>query len=466
MKILLLRPNSEVPSAAPPMGLLSLAGYLRKYGDFELEIFDGRNLESKPAEIAEAIRRSQPDVLGLTAFSMENKEAHQTAAVSKRIFPETPVILGGPYPTSQPEKALSDPNIDIAVIGEGERSALKLFNALKNGGEFDSVREIAFRRNGAIVHTDPVEHIIDLDEIPFPAWDLIDLESYFTRRKRKRKTMNQHQMKQRVVQLFTSRGCPYRCAYCHNLFGKKLRYRSVENIIAELKMLKAVYGVEEVEIIDDIFNLDLERAKTIFRRIIEEKLELKFSFPNGLRSDRMDEEFLDLLKESGAYRLVFAIESGSERIQKLIRKNVKLDRARDNIELAAKRGFSLGGFFMIGFPTETEAEILRTINFALESKLCTATFFVVIPFPGTDMHEMAKGLGYDLSGDYEHYQKVAVNVSNVPTKRLERLRKSALRRFYLNPRRIWRYIRTTPWRDRFFEKIYILIMATLFKYEK
>ena len=121
---------------------------------------------------------------------------------------------------------------------------------------------------------------------------------------------------------------------------------------------------------------------------------------------------------------------------------------------------------MIGFPSETEEEVWNTINFAVESKLGTATFFVVIPFPGTDMHQMAKDMGHELSGDYEHYQKVAVNVSEVPTERLEQLRKTALRKFYLDPKRILRYVRTTPWQDRFFEKIYILIMATLFKYEK
>jgi radical SAM superfamily enzyme YgiQ (UPF0313 family) len=273
-------------------------------------------------------------------------------------------------------------------------------------------------------------------------------------------------MKKRVVGFFTSRGCPYRCAYCHNLFGKRLRYRSVENVIMEMKLLKEQYGIEEVEILDDIFNLDLHRSKTIFSRIIEEKLDLKFCFPNGLRSDRMDEELLDLLKQGGAYRLVFAIETGSPRIQKLINKNVKLKLAQRNIEQAAQRGFSLGGFFMLGFPTETEAEAWETINFALNSKLHTATFFVLTPFPGTDIYKMAQEMGCNLSAEYQHYQKISANVSNIPNKTLEKMRQYALRKFYLNPRRIWGYLRTTPWRHRFWEKIYILIMATLFKYEK
>lgn len=466
MKILFLRPNSAVPSAAPPMGLMYLGAYLRKYGGHNVIIFDGRNLDANPGDFAQTIANSNPDVIGITAFSMEQKEAHSLAALAKKIFPDKPVVLGGPYATSQPMEAIEDHNIDFVVIGEGERSGLKLFNALQNGGDYSQISEIAYRQDGSVVRTNPVEFIEDLDEIPFPAWDLIDFESYFERKGGKRKTFNQHQMKQRVFQIVTTRGCPYHCLYCHNLFGKKIRKRSVENVIEELKILKNRYGIEEVEIIDDIFNLDLDRAKEILRRIIAEKLDLKFCFPNGLRSDRMDEEFMDLMKEAGVYRLVFAIETGSPRVQKLIKKNVKLDVAKRNIELASQRGFSIGGFFMLGFPTETEEEVRRTIEYAVSTKMVTATFFMVTPFPGTELHSLALSMGFELPKEYEHYQKVSFNTSNVPTEKLVYLRQYALRKFYLDPRRILLYMRTTPWRDRFFQKVYILIMATIFKYDK
>lgn len=466
MKVLLLRPNSEVPSAAPPQGLLYVGSCLREFGGHEVAIYDARNLESTPSQIADAIKRYKPDALGLTAFSMEKTEVHAVAAAAKELFPDMPIVIGGPYPSSTPEDALSDKNIDVAIIGEGERSGTAVFDALQNGKSFEDIKGIAFRKNGSVVRTPEVDLIYELDEIPLPAWDLIDVEDYFSRKGKKRKTMNQHQMKQRVLQISTTRGCPYHCAYCHKIFGKAIRKRSLDNVVNEIRMLKEKYQVEELEIIDDIFNLDLERAKEFFRRMINEKMNLKYAFPNGLRSDRMDEEFLDLMKEAGVYRLVFAIESGTPRIQKLIKKNVKLEAAQKNIELAAERGFSLGGFFMLGFPSETEEEIWNTINFALESKLGTATFFMVTPFPGTDLFQLAVDMGHDLSADYEHYQKVSINVSNVPTERLEKLRSYALRKFYLNPKRILRYVRTTPWRDRFWMKIYILIMATLFNYEK
>ncbi len=440
MKILLIRPHSNVPSAAPPLGLLYLSAYLRQNGGITPTICDARFREYNFDQIEEIIREEKPDLLGITSFSLESKEAHEIAKRGKKAIPGMSVVVGGPYATSDYEQALADPNIDIAVIGEAEKSFHQLVMQLQSGEDWTQIRELAYRRNGSLAKTEMREFIADLDELPYPAWDLINLEEYFNRRgTRKRTCFNQHQMRQRVLSIFTTRGCPYRCTYCHNLFGKKLRKRSVENVIGEMRLMKDQYGVEEVEIIDDIFNLDMDRAKLIFRRIIEEKLDFKFSFPNGLRTDRLDEELLDLFKQG---------------------------KAQTNIAAAAKRGFSMGGFFMMGFLEETEEEIWNTIYFALRSKLQTAAFFIVTPFPNTDIWRQAQALGLSLSADYEHYQKVSANISKVPTARLTKLRKIAFRRFYLNPWRLWSFIRTTPWRDRFFEKVWILIAASFFKYEK
>lgn len=471
MKILLIRPHSEVPSAAPPLGLLYLTSYLRQHSPHTVGICDARFKEYDFDAIETHIRDEKPDLVGITSFSQEFREAHEIARRSKRLFPDTRVILGGPYATSDYMQAMKDPNIDVAVIGEGERSFFNLVSAFDKGEDWTQIRELAYRNNGVIQKSEMREFIDNLDELPYPAWDTIDLEEYFNRKgTRKRTSFNQHQMKRRVLSIQTTRGCPYHCSYCHNLFGKKLRKRSIENVIGELKLMKEKYNVEEVEIIDDIFNLDMDRAKQIFRRIIEEKLNMKFSFPNGLRSDRLDEELLDLFKEGGVYRLVFAIESGTPRIQKLVRKNLDLEKARKSIAFAARRGFSMGGFFMLGFLDETEEEVWNTINFALESELQTAAFFVVTPFPNTEIWRQALEMGYNLSPDVEqyfaHYQKVSANISKVPTKRLEELRKIAFRKFYLNPKRLISFMRTTPWRDRFFEKIWILFAASFFKYEK
>ncbi|MFH1736132.1 MAG: radical SAM protein [bacterium] len=469
MKILLIRPHSDVPSCAPPLGLLYLTSYLREHGgDHEVEILDARLKEWDDDRCEKAIAASKADLVGVTAFSMESPQAHELAARTKKVLPQATFIVGGPYATSDYMQALEDPNIDIAVIGEAERSFTQLVDRLAAGSEdWKEVSEIAFRQNGAMVKTEFRDFLDNLDELPYPAWDAIDLEEYFNHKSTtKRNAFNQHQATQRVMSMQTTRGCPYRCTYCHNLFGKKLRKRSVENVIGELKLMKEKYDATEIEFIDDIFNLDIARAKQVFRHIIDEKFNFKISFPNGLRSDSFDEELLDLFKEGGVFRLVFAIETASPRIQKQIRKNMDLEKAKKNIALAAKRGMSLGGFFMIGFQDETEEECWDTVRFAWESELHTAAFFVVTPFPNTEMWKLAAEAGYNLDADFECYQKVSANISKVPSERLEEIRKIAFRKFYLNPKRLINFMRSTPWRDRFWEKIYILIMASFFKYDK
>jgi radical SAM superfamily enzyme YgiQ (UPF0313 family) len=467
MKILLIRPDSFIPSAAPPLGLLYLTSYIREKSSHEVSICDARYHEYTYDQIEDIIRQEKPGLVGLTALSVEDDETHEIAARSKKARPDAPYVVGGPYVTSDYTQVMGDSNVDFAVIGEGEKSFMQLIDVLNNGEDYSQVREISYRQNGEVVKTEQREYIEDLDELPYPAWDTLDLELYFNYRKKgKRTSSNQHQWKKRVLPIQTSRGCPFRCNYCHNLFGKKLRYRSIDNVIGELRLMKDQYNVEEVEVMDDTFNVDLNRAKEIFRRIIDEKFGFKFSFTNGLRADRFDDELLDLFKQAGVYRMVLAVESANPRVQKQIRKNVDLEKAKVNIEKATKRNFSVGAFFMIGFKDETEEEVWNTINYAIDSPLATATFSIMTPFPNTDVWHELREEGHDLSGDYKHFSKVSLNVSKVPTERLEELRKKGYKKFYFTPRRIWRIMRTTPWWDRFFEKLFILLGVIFFNYEK
>ncbi len=467
MNILLIRPDSFIPSAAPPLGLLYLTSYIHEFSSHTVTICDARFKGYTYDQLEEVIRQEAPDIIGITGFSVENEENHEVAKRSKSVLPDVPVVLGGPYVTADHPFALKDTNVDFGVLGEGERSFLNLINALDKDEDYTQVRGLAFRNNGEITTSEPEDFIIDLDELPYPAWDAIELDKYFNYRKMgKRTSSNQHQMKKRVLPIQTTRGCPFRCNYCHNLFGKKLRKRSTENVIGELRLMKEKYGVEEVEVMDDTFNVDLDRGKEIFRRIIEEKFDFKYSFTNGLRADRLDDEILDLFKKAGVYRMVFAIESGTPRIQKAINKNVNLERAKKIIKMATDRKFSVGGFFMLGFLDETEEEVQNTIKFALDSTLHTATFSIMTPFPNTDIWHELKSKGYDISADYKYFSKVSLNISKVSGERLEQLRRTAIKKFYLNPRRVLSILRTTPWRNRFWEKLILLFGVILFNYDK
>jgi radical SAM superfamily enzyme YgiQ (UPF0313 family) len=441
------------------MGILTLAAYYRSKGPYEVGIFDGRAHISTTDELVEAAREFRPDVVGISLFSMERVEGHETAWAIKKALPGVTIIAGGPYPTTQYREMLANPAVDFTVVGEGELSGLELLEALQNGQLPESISGVSWRQNGSPNCPEIRAFIENLDDLPHPAWDLLDLEFYFYN-PHKPAPMNLYQKNVRSAPVFTSRGCPYRCVYCHNLFGKKLRRHSTQYILDEIVYLKEQKGVEEIEVTDDIFNLDPEWTREFARSIIDRNLGLNFSFPNGLRADRMTPEIIDLMVKMGTYRIVYAVESGSPRVQKDIRKNVDLVKARQNIEYTAKKGISVGSFFILGFLDETEEEMRQTIDFACSAKLSTASFFILTPFPGTEVYQqaLAKNLAVD-QADYTHYYALAANISKVPDKKLIRLRLWAYLRFYGNPIRLLRMVRTTPLHRHFFKTLW-----TAFKY--
>jgi len=449
------------------MGLLYLSAVTRQAGQHDIKIIDGRVNEFEIDEIIQQTEAFKPDVIGFTTMTVEHEYSHKTIAEIKKVMPNVPIIMGGPYTSSDPERAMSDSNIDVIFLGEAERSYGKWLDVQANGGSLSDVPGIYYRNNGEIKINPQPGFIEDLDEIPPPAWDLINVEKHFEKHFLRIRSMNPHQKMDRTIPIVTSRGCPYRCSYCHNIFGKKVRKHSTKRVLEEMEFVKKTYGVEELEFIDDIFNIDIPRAKEIFREVIDRKLNLAFSFPNGLRSDNFDEELMDIMKEAGVYRLIFAIEAGSDRIQKLMRKNLNLEKAMANIRMADKKGFFLGGFFMMGFPTETLEEVKQTFRFAAESRLHTAHFFLLTPFPGTDFWHQAIEAGMNLGNSQMHYHEISANLSNIPSETLEQMRIKALAKFYLNPIRIFRFATRTPnFAKRSVEYAWVLILSILGKWKQ
>jgi radical SAM superfamily enzyme YgiQ (UPF0313 family) len=442
-----------------------LASVLREAGNHQPKIIDARLWDISPDEIVARAEEFDPDVIAITSMTIEFEATRETAAAIKQRWAERPVLLGGPYASSDPDMAIEDPNVDFLFIGEAEKNFVTWVKSQESGGDVSEIPSIRYRINGEVKTNPSGGYIDNLDELPLPAWDLIDMEKHFEKKWMVSRTMNPHQKNTRVVPLITSRGCPFRCFYCHNLFGNKVRKRSIESVIDEMVMLKTKYDIQEIEYIDDIFNIDVPRAKEIFRQIIDKKLNLNFSFPNGLRSDMFDEELMDLMKEGGVYRMVFAIESGTPRIQKLMHKNLNLQKAQANITMADKKGFFCGGFFMMGFPSETEDEVWNTINFARDSKLQTATFLILQPFPGTEFWDQAVEAGMDLKKGYMTFYQVTINLSKVASEQLDKLRRKAIALFYFNPVRLYKFMTRAP---NFFKKSFeyaaVLLLALVGKW--
>jgi len=460
-RIIIVKPDHNVPTKyhSPPLGPLYLASTLREKAAAEVCIIHIPVEEGKYNVLEKKLSDFKPDWVGISALSFESKGLYKTAEIVKKICGNIPVIAGGPHPSFYTIEVMSNPNIDFAVIGEGEITATEIATAIQNGKPLEGIEGIAWRSNGEIKINPRTNYIENLDSLPFPAWDLIDLEKYRHYDRMSRIGSGKY------TGILTSRSCPYKCIYCHNLFGKKFRKRSPENVLEEIKILHDKYGVRELEVIDDCFNLDLKRAKKIFDLIIDSGMKLYLMFPNGVRGDNLDEEFISKARKAGVRYMSIAIETASPRLQKLIRKNLDLQKTIRNIELTDKYGIMTLGFFMLGFPTETREELKKTIDFAVHSKLHAANFFAVQPYEGTELGEIAKSMGRKVVQDFDQMYMTSdfVNLTEMSDDELRSARKRAVLRFYLSPSRIWRIARDYPQKWRLFHLLGVLIKRIMLK---
>lgn len=430
----------------PPLGVLTLAAVLRKERpkSVEFRVVDTGLERFNAKATGEIVREYAPDVVGISALSVEAAYLHELAGICKSINPHIKVVIGGPHSTTFYDYALKDPNIDYAVIGEGEKTFLELLDAIRDGEKAPQIAGLAYKRDGEIKFGGYREFEQDLDSLPIPAWDLVDLNRYS-----RLITMNALMARKPYASLFTSRACPYKCIYCHSIFGKKFRAQSPERVLEEIQLLYRQYGARELHIYDDVFNFDRERVAAIMEGVKNRGIDVKFAFPNGIRSDILTRELIRLMAEAGVYSMTFAIETASPRIQKMIKKNLNLEKAEEAIRMAFEEKIIPCGFFMFGFPTETREEMEQTIKFAVRSKMLSAIFFTVVPFPRTELFELVRRhypdfeMPYDFSpgmyywSDEPYYTKV----SGIDVKKV---RFRALRSFYMDPWRIWNMMKRFP----------------------
>ena len=470
--------NSRSTGITPPLGLMYIASYINQHSEYQIKIFDSRLYKDYLQYIKDLYHNFQPDVIGISALTLEAPRMFQMAELIKSLAKNITVIVGGPHFTSAPEEVIRNHNIDIGIIGEGEITFAEILEALCGDRTLNTIDGICFRNDNEllaphikteqlllkhttsndnhveesvglqvqalsnpIIRTRERAYIENLDTLPYPAWDAIELEQYA-----KRRSMSPVGLRPYMA-LLTSRGCPYKCTYCHNIFGKYFRARSVGNVLNEIEILINKYHINDFEIIDDISNFNRERIKSICHGIINNEWHVRLSFPNGVRTDILDEETILLLKKAGTVQMSIAVETASQRLQRLVKKNLNLDKVKRAIDIAANNRIFLTGFFMFGFPTETESELKATIEFACKSKLHLALFFVLHPFKGTEIVKQIEQTGKQLPDidlkEFDYYI-ISFNPSSIENKKFHRLFTWAYLRFYLNPSRIFRILRDKP----------------------
>lgn len=440
-KVLLIKPRLlgiEWIPLTQPLGLMYIGATLKKHGhDTKIHdcVADYKNLRL----FKHIIKDWKPDFIGISIIVTELENTKNIMRIIREMLPDVPVTFGGPWPTANPEESIKTYGADFVVLGEGERTFPRLIDAIKNDLPTESIPGIASVVNDR-VKINHGQHLSEeeMNMLPFPAWELLDHQLYA-------KTPSAAIVGCRpYMTIETSRGCPYRCAYCHKTMGKVFRKRSAQSVLAEMEELRFKHGFKEFEITDDCFNLDRKRMYEILTEIRGKLGNVKLHFPNGLRTDMLEPEDMILFKQAGTVSARLAIETASPRLQKVIHKNLNIEKAARVIQASVKAGIYSTGFFMIGFPTETYEEACLTVDFAARSSLHHAIFSHPIPFPGTELAEMAANIlrnkNYKFIPKKMNYQKSILNISAMTDSELQRVFRRAMFRFNLNPKIIMRLI--------------------------
>lgn len=427
-----------------PVGLLYVASAIRReFGDrVEVRVESYHDVPENWPRVEELLSDWRPDVLGLRSLTMGRRTLHRVGSLARDGHGVPLIVAGGPHPTHDPADVLANPAFDCAAIGEGEATAVDLISCHLAGRSPRDVPGLATRNGAGLRINPPRPPLADLDALPLPDHTLMDFQAAnrgyvdFSFR-----TDVPH------ANIFTSRGCPYGCLYCHRVFGKTFRAHSPARVVQEIRLLHEQFGLRRFQVLDDIFNIDRRRALDTCDLIVRSGLDVELSFPNALRGDLVDAELVDALWQAGTRYAAFAVETASPRLQGLIRKNLRLEKVAEAIALASARGIVTRGFFMLGFPTETAEEARRTVDFACASELTQALFFTVVYFPGTPLLELAKQL-CDLSeldlaveDDYVSTREGPYAFSRAE---LDEIKLEAVRKFCFSAKRLDLFFRLMP----------------------
>ncbi|MBU4305772.1 MAG: B12-binding domain-containing radical SAM protein [Candidatus Omnitrophica bacterium] len=410
-KILLIFPpvvfSSESPKQImPPLGITYLGAFLRN--DYDVRLLDaaveGYNSERKIKgeflcyglsieQIKNHISRFDPGAVGISClYSSQFSVVAQICEAAKSVSKDIITVIGGTHPTFLPHECLNDQNIDFVVLGEGEKPFKLLMDSISSGDDFSLIDGIAFRDNEKVRINPRARLIEDIDSIPMPARDLLPLEKYF----RIGLPMGLISRQSPAMNMITSRGCPFQCAFCSSchFWGRTYRPRSVKGVLKEMEHLKSI-GIRELKFFDDNLTLDSQRAKDIFRGMIEREFNFSWNTPNGIAAQTLDEEMVSLMKQSGCYELTLAVESGDEQILRdVLKKPTDLRQIVRTVKLIKDYGIDTYGFFMIGFPGESKAQIYRTLEFMDKIRLDRVSLFIANPLPGTEIYDYCKKKGY------------------------------------------------------------------------
>lgn len=446
MKAVLIIPPSqlsklEVVSTHYPINLGYIASCLQEH-NIEVELWD-YNVEAFTINsFIERVKESTPDLMGFSCMTLNIKIGNYLASSAKKVDSRIFMVVAGAHSTALPVQTLQEfPHFDAVIVGDGEETIVELCNKLKNKTLLKGTLGICHRINGDIVLEAPRPLMGDLDNIPFPNRDLGKQKLYVkshVSRGISRKYLN-------VMEIIISRGCSYECIFCatHLAYKRRVRFRSLDNVFKEIKIGIEKYGINHVEILDDTFTLNKPMVYEFCRRVKG----LGISWSCETRVDQVDQLMLNAMADAGVLKISFGVESGSQKILNLIKKQITVEQVINAFKMARKAGIKLvEGTFMIGSHiSETKDDVKKTIKLIKKIKPDLISVAILTPLPGTETYSVMKDKGYILAQDWDQF----MYVGGLPTwrttyfspKDLVQLQKKVLMSFYLSPYYIFRMLK-------------------------
>lgn len=371
-------------SLFPPLELIALAAIAREK-KMDVELIDAIAEALTPEEVYARIEKNTPDyIVSIMGLECIEEDCNEVEAIKAK-FPASNYILFGHYATQFPNEVLSKANADYLILGEPDMIFSKAMDAFNGLHELSDVGGIVFKtQDGSISQQGEDKRIPDPNVLPLPAYDLLPVDKYY-----------EPVLPRPYSMIQTARGCPYPCSFCVKSYGSKLTIQSPERVVDEIQKLVDQFGIKSLRIIDDTFTVNKRRVIEICKEMINRDFDLQWCCLS--RTDNLTEEMLEWMEKAGCVRIYFGLESGSQRILDLYEKRIKVDEAIETLLLCRKYNIETTGFFMSGYPEETDEDFDKTIEFAKKAKLTFASVNPLTPYPGTNLFtRLEKDLDFSL----------------------------------------------------------------------
>ncbi|MFC1753814.1 B12-binding domain-containing radical SAM protein [Thermoproteota archaeon] len=417
--------RTDIPSGDFPLGIGYIAAVLNK-NKLPFEVLDIDAYRYSKKEVTKRLKEMECDVIGIGGIVTSYKYTKWLIKTAKKVKPGVKVIVGGHLGTSIPDLLFKNSKVDFIVMGDGEDTIVDLIRNIDNPKH---VKGICYRHGRKIIRNSPRQPIENLDSIPFPAYEMFPTEKYVSTSMLSIETNSNP----RSIGIVTHRGCPFRCIFCHNP-NQKIRSRSPENIIKEVKFLKNKYDINFVHFADELFVINKKWVLRLCELMKKEKIRIAWSCM--CRVNLVDESLLRKMKSSGCVYVGFGIESASQKMLDAMKKDCTVEQQKNAIRVTRKLGFNTYPTFIIGTPGETEETVMESVEFCKEFGLMPE-FFYMTPFPNTELYHIA--MKKKLIKNEDKYienlgecTELRVNLTDMSDKDLIALKKRAEQRIYLN----------------------------------